>query len=177
MSERVPMPCENCGRDLWIRLRNVGRIGKCKYCGYLFRARMDDVFNLTPSPPSRAAKVEDESRCVRDQEPTRELAQGRGQLVAKDDGPASGRQQLARERRIVLPQGRGPWSSEPFEPAPAPDQPSLASEPRWEAAHSPISEFRAELAALRDRADQVDHLKQRLRAELAEIEQIRAQLR
>ena len=151
MSERVPMVCENCGQDLWIRLQNVGRIGKCRYCGHLFRARIDEVLDLQPTPPARVAKAVNESR----------------------GGKEDSRQRLARDPLIVLPQDQG--ARTPVDLEPRADR-SPPSERRWEAAHSPISEFRAELTALRDRATQVDQLKQRLQTELTEIEQILAQI-
>ena len=55
MSDRIPVPCENCGRELLIRTKNLGRIGKCNYCGCHFRAQLHSRFELSvsrPSPPS-----------------------------------------------------------------------------------------------------------------------------
>jgi hypothetical protein len=55
MSERIPVLCENCGRELLIRAENLGRIGKCNYCGYLFRAQLHSRFELGVSPPSSSS--------------------------------------------------------------------------------------------------------------------------
>src|SRR5262245_10782324 len=58
MSEHIPVRCENCGRELLIRARNLGRIGTCKYCGYLFRAQLEGVFELPLKKQIQAESTE-----------------------------------------------------------------------------------------------------------------------
>jgi hypothetical protein len=156
MSQRVPIPCPNCGRGLRIRVQNLGRQGNCSHCGHLFRAQWKDV--LAPSPPVPA--------------PLGRVSE------AQDD---SGGPRVQAKRPDIEPI-RGPFAAKAVEhtpnhdPAPLPNPRTLEAEQAWESAQCELGELRAELSLLQERLARADQLEQALRTERTEVERLRAHL-
>ena len=180
MSQRVSMPCPNCGRVLVIPHQNLGRGGRCRHCGHLFRAQAHSGFDpmLSPStPPAQVVENTEGNHPSPHPELFRGLASVWGRLVAKVGEQAGKLPQLQPRRWLVLPRRRPPQLQDQDHPAPAPTQRTLEWKQDWDAARGTIGELRSELSAIREHAAQANQLKQELRADLAEIEQIRVQLK
>src|SRR5262245_11341733 len=180
MSQRVSMPCPNCGRVLLIPHQILGRGGRCRHCGHLFRAQVQsgsDLVLSSSTPPVQVLEDEDGNDHQPHREVFRSLASVCGRLVATVGELAGKLQKLNPRRWLVLPRRRPPRLQEQDNPAPAPDQRTLELKQDWEAARGPIDELRSELSAIREQAAQANRLKQELRADLAEIERIRVQLK
>jgi chromosome segregation ATPase len=158
----------------------LGRGGRCRHCGHLFRAQVpgapDEV--LSSSPPSA---LDLQNQDGHDDTPHLGLFRGLEsvyrRLVAKVGARASELQRLNPRRWPVVPWRQSPQRQEKDDPAPAPGQRALDWKQDWEAARGTLDELRSELSAVREQAAQTERLKQELRADLAEIEQIRAQLK
>ena len=179
MSQHVPVPCENCGRELLIQAHNLGRIGKCKYCGYVFRAQLESIFELPPSPPSRSSAEEEESIAAK-RAPTSELAQQRGLPMTKAGGSSASRRRRDRGSRRASVRDLGTHSPADSVAAPASasftDDTPLACDHGWEEVRAAMEASPAALSALRDRADEIARLKKHVQAEFAEIAQLRARI-
>ncbi len=202
MAERVSIPCPNCGRILLIPRQTLGRGGRCRHCGHLFRAPDlgDSDQGLASStyvcPPLKAGAPGD-SDSLLSSSMTTVLVPG------NEDGPrAAPRPELFQTlagtcRRLFARVGeragalrppdlthwfvglrsRVHWPRGHHDPGSAPGRGSLGPDRGREEAREAADEWRSVLSAIRQEAAEADRLKKELRADLAEVERIRVQLK
>jgi chromosome segregation ATPase len=136
----------------------------------------DEVLS-SRTPPAQVREDGNDNHHEPLQELFRGLAGVWGRLVAKVGEQAGRLRQLNPRRWLDLSQSQAPRLQEPDPSAPTPDQRTLELKPESNEARGTIDELRAELSAIREQAAQANRLKQELRADLAEIDQIRVQLK
>ncbi len=198
MAERVSVPCPNCGRILLIPQQIVGRGGRCRHCGHLFRAHAQgdsdqelslssycclpleagapgdsDPMLSTSTTTVLAPGDEDRLRAATRPEPFHALANACRRLVARV-GERAGKLRPPELRRwLVVLRSRAHWPRRHHDPGLAPGPGTLEPDQGREAA----DEWRAVLSAIREEAAEANRLKQEFRADLAEVERIRVQLK
>jgi chromosome segregation ATPase len=202
MSQHVSIACPNCSRILLIPHQILGRGGRCRHCGHLFRAQVqgdpDQELSLSTyyCPPFEAGAPGDSDLMLSsstitvlapgDEDghhdaprpwPFHGLASACRRLAARIGEQAGKLPQFDPRPWLVLLRSRAqqPWGQD--NPAPAPGQRTLELKQEWEASRGKIDELRSELSAIREQAAQANRLKEAFRADLAEIETIRIQLK
>ena len=107
----------------------------------------------------------------------RGLASACGRLVAKVGERADKLEILNPRHWLILLRRQARQLPKPADPSPAPGEQTVGLKQDWEAARGIIDELRSELSSIREQAAQANRLKQELRADLAEIDQLKAQLK
>jgi hypothetical protein len=202
MAERVSIPCPNCGRILLVPHQILGRGGRCRHCGHLFRAQVVDDADQELSlstyycPPLEAGAPGDSDLMLSsstitvlapgDEDghhdaprpwPFHGLAGACRRLAARVGEQAGKLPQLDPMRWLVLLQSRASWLRERHDRGPAPDRATLELEQGREAARTTIDEWRSVVSAIREQAAEAGRLKEELRDDLAGVERIRIQLK
>jgi hypothetical protein len=204
MAERISIPCPNCGRILLIPHQNLGRGGRCRHCGHLFRAPVqgDSDQELTLSsyycPPLEAGMPgvpgpmlssttmtvlapadEDEPRTAPQRRLFRGLAGACRRLAGRVGERAGKLRELDPMRWLVLLRSRVPRLPGRGDPGSAPGHatPEWELDPDREAARATVDEWRSVLSAIREQAAEANRLKEGLRDDLAGVERIRVQLK
>jgi len=202
MVERVSIPCPNCGRILLIPHQILGRGGRCRHCGHLFRAQpqgdSDQELSLssyyclpleagatgTSDPMLSSSTItalapgdENDPRDAPRPEPFRGLASVCRRLVARAGEQAARLRPLDPRPWLVRLRSRTPWLRGPDDPGPPPGRGSVELEQDREAARAAADDWRSLFGAIREQAVEANRLKQELRADLAEVERMRVQLK
>lgn len=174
-SQRVRIPCPQCGRPLRIRVENLGRRGICKHCDHKFRAGVDGA-EVSVSPqrgtgtsgakgkPRRSRKLELRMGVLES-----ELRAVLSHLADQSAQHASVLQELdTTRRRLAEVQAARQHKQDHDQDADPTDEETAESETE--------AEEEAELTALRDRARDAGRLEEELRAERTRAELLRAQI-
>jgi DNA repair exonuclease SbcCD ATPase subunit len=202
MAERVSIQCPNCGRILLIPHQILGRGGRCRHCGHLFRTPAQDDSEQDPSlssyycPPLEAG-APDASESMLSSIPTMVLApadedgfgaaprpeqfhvvaRARRWLVAQAETRVGKLRPPDLKRWLVGLRSRAHWPWGHHNPSPALGRGTLEPDQERDGPREAADEWRSVLSAIREEAAEVNQLKQELRADLAEVERIRVQLK
>jgi hypothetical protein len=185
-SQRVRIPCPQCGRSLRIRVENLGRRGICKHCGNKFRAGADEAefspqqvmaqpgANVKPRRSSKLALrmgvLESELRAV-----LSHLADQSAQHASVLHELDATRRRLAEVQSVRAGQIDHEHDHDHEPRANSPDG-KTRDEASGAAPRPASADGEAELRSLRDRARVASRLEEELSAERARTELLRAQI-